>query len=275
MRRREVRLGNDILNGYNAAGGGLLSAGLAFGALFAIVPGILAIVGLLGILIDDPTKRAEIVSWIVRQIPPLEAVAKTVVDSLVSGSRVATVVGLIGVIWGASGFYGSLDGALSRLLPGPGTRGVIEQRIRGVIGVFALVGTALAGVVVSSAIGVAISRLAVPGFDILPAMGPVGACLVGIAVVIIVLVVVPRNPPSRRAASWPAILGGIAIGLLTSLFGLVEPYLVGGFAGLGIIASVFAALIWLNFTFQILLYAAAWACVRRDLERARTTAPTL
>ncbi len=275
MRWRLVRLGLDVINGYNAAGGGLLSAGLAFGALFAIVPGILAIVGLLGILIDDAATRDQIVNWIVQQVPPLQAVATTVVDSLVSGSRVASIVGLIGVIWGASGFYGSLDNALSRLLPGPGTRGVIEQRIRGVIGVFAVVGTALVGVVVNSVIGLAASRLYVPGIDVLQLAGPVGSCLIGIAVVGIVLVVVPRSPPSWRAAFWPAILGGTAIGLLTSLFGLLEPYLVKGFAALGIIASVFAALIWLNFTFQILLYSAAWACVRRDRERARWTAPTL
>jgi membrane protein len=275
MRRPLVRLALDVINGYNVAGAGLLSAGLAFGALFAIVPGLLAIVGLLGILIDDAATREQIVNWIVQQVPPLQQVATTVVDSLVSGSRVASVVGLIGVIWGASGFYGSLDNALSRLFPGPGTRGVIQQRIRGIIGVFALVGTALVGVVVNSVIGLAASRLNVPGADSLQTIGPLGSCLIGVAVVGIVLVVVPRSPPSPRAALWPSILGGVAIGLLTALFGLLEPYLVKGFAALGIIASVFAALIWLNFTFQILLYSAAWACVRRDRERARTTEPTL
>ena len=39
--------------------------------------------------------------------------------------------------------------------------------------------------------------------------------------------------------------------------------------GLGVIATAFAVLIWLNFSYQMLLYGAAWARVRRDLERER------
>ena len=56
--------------------------------------------------------------------------------------------------------------------------------------------------------------------------------------------------------------------MLTALFGLLTPLLIGALAGLGVIATVFGALIWLNFSYQILFFGAAWARVRRDREEA-------
>jgi len=38
-------------------------------------------------------------------------------------------------------------------------------------------------------------------------------------------------------------------------------------SGFGVIAAVFGALVWLNLSYQILLYGAAWARVRRDRQR--------
>ena len=37
----------------------------------------------------------------------------------------------------------------------------------------------------------------------------------------------------------------------------------------GVIATAFGVLIWLNFSYQMLLYCAAWARLRRDLENDR------
>ena len=275
MRNRRMRLLLEIVQRYNGVGGGLLSAGLAFSALFAIVPALLALVALLGIVIDDPIRRGQIVQWVVDQVPPLQQVASTVLDTLVSGSRIGSVVGLVGVLWGASGFYGALDGALSLVFPGSGGRGVIEQRLRGMVGVLALVGMVVAAVVVDSVVGVAASIVHVPGIDLYRVAAPVVACAVGVVVTGVVYFVVPRNGPSLRAAFAPAFAAGIAIGLLTSLFGLVAPLLVSGFSALGVIASVFAALIWLNLVFQVLLYGATWASLRRDAERRLVLPPTL
>ena len=77
----------------------------------------------------------------------------------------------------------------------------------------------------------------------------------------------PTAPPSLRAAFWPSVLTGIGIGLLTNLFSLLAPLLIGGIAGFGVIATIFGALVWLNLSYQILLWGAAWARVRRDRER--------
>jgi membrane protein len=275
MRNRRVRYALDVMAGYGAAGGGLLAAGLAFNALFAIIPGILTLVALFGFVITDPGARDTMVQWLIAQVPPVEPVARSILTALADGSRLGSVLGIIGVIWGASGFYGALDGALSLILPGPGTRGVVEQRIRGVVGVLLIVGMGLGAVLISSVAGVVDALVDVPGVDILRLLSLAIACGLAIVVCEVVYVVVPRNGPSWRAAAAPAIVAGLGIGLLTSLFGLVAPFLIRGFAALGVIASVFVALVWFNLLFQILLYGAAWARIRRDREVLRGHRPRI
>lgn len=275
MRNRRVQMLLAVMANYNAAGGGLLAAGLAFNALFAIIPGLLAVVAFLGILIDDPVSRAQTVQFIVHVFPPLRPVAQTIVDTLASGSRVGSIIGIIGIVWGASGFYGALEGAFALLFPGTGSRGMIEQRIRGVIGVLSLVGMVFAAVLLNTIVGTVSTVVVLPGFDLFVLLTPALACLAAVVVCLVVFVVVPVHGPSVRAARAPAVFAGVAIGLLTALFGLAAPLLVQGFAALGVIASVFAALVWLNFVFQALLYGAAWACIRRDRERAKTSIPRI
>jgi uncharacterized BrkB/YihY/UPF0761 family membrane protein len=99
-------------------------------------------------------------------------------------------------------------------------------------------------------------------------LGPALALAVMVLVVLAVYLWVPTAPPSLRAALLPAIVAGLGIGILTNLFSLLAPLLIGGMSGFGVIATVFSALVWLNFSYQILLYGAAWARVRRDRERA-------
>ena len=100
----------------------------------------------------------------------------------------------------------------------------------------------------------------------LPLLLPLVALGVIVLVVWAMFLLVPAAPPSWRAALPPAIAAGIGIGLLTSLFSALTPWLIGGLLAFGVIATVFGALIWLSLSYQILLYGAAWARIRRDAE---------
>jgi membrane protein len=275
MRNAHIALVMAVLNEYGRAGGGLLAAGLAFNALFAIIPAILVVVGLLGIFIDDAVTRQHTVDYLIEQIPPLEPVARTIVDSLANSSRVTTIVGFIGVIWGASGFYGALEGAFTLIFPGTKTRNVVEQRVRGIIGVFLAVGAIFFVVAAQGFMNIATTFFAIPGVDSVRLVTIAFSLLASIFVCFVLYVMVPVNAPSRGAAWLPAVVAGSALGLLTTLFSLIAPLLVRGFVALGVIASVFIALVWLNFVFQGLLYGASWASIRRNNERQRGTVPTI
>src|SRR5262249_21666361 len=158
-----------------------------------------------------------------------------------------------GTIWGASGFYGALDGAFWLIFPGTKTRNVIEQRVRGVIGVFAIVGSVFLIVSFQTVMSIATTLFVIPGIDTIRLLTIVFTVVGSMVVVLLLYVIVPANGPSWRAAAVPGIVAGAGIGLLTALFSLVAPLLVNGFAALGVIASVFVALVWLNFVFQGLL----------------------
>src|SRR5262249_49235724 len=126
---------------------------------------ILVVVGALGIFIDDPVKRQQTVDYLVHAIPPLEPVAQTIVDTLANSSRVTTIIGLIGVVWGASGFFGALAGAFTLLFPGSKTRGPVNQRIRGIVGVLVIVGLVFAVVGFQAVMSVATALFTIPGID--------------------------------------------------------------------------------------------------------------
>jgi membrane protein len=247
------------------AGGALLSAGLAFYALFALLPGLLLLAGLAGWLIGDPETRAALVGDLVRNLPPLAGPFEETLDRLVSDRGTFTVLGLLGLAWGASNFYGSLDEAMARLFRGGRARGIVERRVRGVIGVGALIGAALVAVVAGSTRAYVEATLHVGG-DVAfwSVVGPAITALVQVAAVLIVYRVVPTAPPSWSDALLPGIVTGLLIALLTVLFTLVAPQLVGGLQAFGVLAALFGALIWLNYGFQLLLIGAAWAALRRD-----------
>jgi membrane protein len=258
-----------VMDAYNAAGGGLIASGLAFSALFAVVPGLLLIVSVLVILVDDDATRTSVIDWIVHQVPPLESVAEAIVEGLAQSARVGTVIGAIGFIWGSSGFYLALEATMDRFFPGQNARDPIRSRIKGVAAVFLIVGAVLAAFLLSTGLSFVAQFVGIPGADVVQvlSLGLVlgGSCLVVFATIKLV----PAEPPSVHAALFPSLLAGVAIGLLTALFGLLAPLLVQGFVGLGVIASVFIALVWFNWTFQFLLYGAAFARMRRDRERLR------
>lgn len=245
-----------ITDTYNATGGGLLASGLAFSALFAVIPALLLLVSLLIIVaIDDGTKQ-RIIDWIITQLPPLAGVANDIVASVKDSARVGTVVGVVGFLWGASGFYLALDNALGRFFPSRRSRDPIRGRVRGIAAVLLLVAGVLAGFVTSTVVS-SLTDLLGHDFDGIIALAIAILAASGVALACYRLV--PIDPPYLRAAAPAALLAGVFIGSLTALFGVIAPWLVGGFAGLGAIASVFVALLWFGYVFQALLYGAAYA----------------
>ncbi|MCY7419421.1 MAG: YihY/virulence factor BrkB family protein [Chloroflexi bacterium] len=253
-----IRTGLDANDVYNQAGGGLLESGLAFSALFAVIPGLLLVVSLLVVIVDDSASRARVIDWIVEQVPPLRDVATTVVTNLASDARIGSLLGLLLFLWGASGFYLGLHNAIGRTIPGGQPANPILARIQAVAAVALLVFAALVGFVVAGMASVMSLGAWAPFLSPLAAIGvATGLCLV-------LYLFLPNDRPTVREAGMPALLAGIGIGLLTAFFGALAPLLVQGFVALGVIASVFVALVWFNWTFQILLIGASYVRLRRD-----------
>ena len=267
MSIRIVKLVMDVLDTAGQAGAGLFSAALAFSTLFALFPLLLLMAGILGWMVEDPAQREALLQQLISYFPPVEQLLSDSLDTMVEQRTALTIVGVVGLFWGASGFYLALDEVMRRLFAGAAPRDFVVNRLRGIAMVFVLIALMVGTLVITSVVGIVTG---ITGQDqLLRVVTPIAALVVLILVVLAIYILIPAAPPSWRAALPAAILAGLGIGLFTQLFGILTPLLVGGLLAFGVIASVFAALIWLNLSYQMLLYGAAWARIRRDAEIRR------
>jgi membrane protein len=264
-----------VQRAYERGGGGVIAAGLAFFAFFSVVPSLLLFTSLLGLAVEDVIVRRDLVDTVVAQVEPLRAVADAVVEGLADSARTGTLLGVLGLLWGASGFYGALQGAMQRVFPGPSTRDFARTRILGILSVGLILASMIAAVVAAIVIPLVTTRFAVDLGPLTLVLAPVVACVVATVACLLVYVTVPPDGPSPQEAGLPALAAGVAIGLLTWFFGALAPFLVRSFLALGVVGSVFIALVWFNLVFQVLVYGAAFARVRRDRARWTSRPPTL
>ena len=253
-----------VMETANEAGAPLFAAALAFTTLFAVVPLFLLLAGVLGWLIQDAVQRSNLLDQLVGYFPPLKDAMSTSLENVVEQRGTLSFVGLVGLLWGTSAYYGALDEVMRRIFSAKHARGFIEQRLRGIITVVVLLALMLGTIGLSSLFAILGARLGVA--PVVPILIPTVALTLIVAVVFAAYVLVPASPPSWRAALPPAIVAGVGIGILTNVFSLLTPWLIGGLLAFGVIATVFGALIWLSLSYQILLYGAAWARIRRDAE---------
>ncbi|HVB37763.1 MAG TPA: YihY/virulence factor BrkB family protein [Vicinamibacterales bacterium] len=272
-----------VMDSYNAAGGGLLAEGLAYSALFGVTTGLLFAVGLMGFIVTDVATRERLV---VEFTAPLPAIAPLVRDGLLVVSQHAgalSIIGLVGLGWGSSHFYGALDAAFARIFLLAPARGALDRIARGLVSVALLVTAVVAGVAlggIQNLVGQEIpadstgnlARLVnVVGFPILAVL----LTILGVAVTYRVL---PNTHVPLRTLGPPAVVTGIVLALLTELFVFLATRLIGSLAVFGSFAAGFAALAWLSIGFQVMLIGAAWTRVRlwRDEPSAKegpTVAP--
>ena len=247
---------------YAAAGGSLLASGLAYSALFAIVPAVVLALGAGTALLGSPADRAAFIRVAGRAFPPLVDLIGPLTSELESLSASITVLGLIGFAWGASRFTLALQSALALVFGGNDRRGVLHAQLLALASVGFLVAAVvvlalLAGLasIVEAASSGAAGELLDPLLGIALGLGGPAAGVVGLAAV---YRYVPPRRPAWRDAVPPAIVVGFVLALATRLFVVLAPRLVGAAAVFGSLATVFVALAWFGATFQALLLGAAW-----------------
>jgi membrane protein len=261
-----VRLGA-VLRVYDNAGGGLLAAGLAYTALFAGLTGLLFGVGILGYLVPADADRQRLVAGFTGQLAPLAPIAKDGLADAAAHAGAFSIVGLVGMAWGTSQFYGSLDRALARVFERAPARGGLDRILRGLASVLLLVGGLISGIGISAVQAVVGSAIASgPEGDTVRGISAVGFPFVTLVLVVtavgVLYRVVPNTHVPLRALGLPALVAGILLTAMTDLFVFLAPRLPGALSVFGGFAAVFAALVWLSFAFQVVLLGAAWTRLR-------------
>jgi membrane protein len=261
-----------VLEAYSRAGGALIAGGLAYSALFALLPAILLVIGLTGIVVHDPARRAEIVAALARHIPPLRDLFDLGLREVSEGAVQFSLVAVAGLIWGASRFYAALDDAFARIFRDDAPRGVVARTLRGIISVAALMAAFLGAVALTSLASFLEESLVAAegggGRTAARLVSPVLAAAVFAVGVAAVYRFVPPRRPTWKTLAPPALVVGIALAAFTDVFVYLAPRLIGSLAVYGAIAALFAALVWLSIGFQVLLLGAAWVRERMRIPAA-------
>lgn len=262
-----------VLDVYGRAPGTLLANGLAFTALFSIVPIALVTLGVAGLLVKDPAVQQQLAAALGSIVPPLSDLIHEALVAMTQGAAASSVIGIAGLIWTVSQFYVTLDVAFSRIFTNEPERNVLRRTARGFIWVVGLIGVVIA-LIVAGSLAAAAEALLPTTSTALTAFGhvvssPPTVVLITIAVVLIVYRILPPQVPSVRATVPPAIVAGLAIFALAQAFLFAAERIVGIAALTGPLATAFIALAWLSFSFQALLYGAAWVSVRDGTMPAR------
>jgi membrane protein len=250
-----------VLDRYEAAGGGLLAGGLAYSALFAIVPLLVLLAGILGLVVSDTDRRLAVVAAITDVLPPLRDLVRLVLEEAAGAAGAISIIGAVALAWGASRFVVAFEDAVRRVFGGTSRRSFVLTNAIGLAAVLALVGASVVGALVAalgSYLQLAEGRgILVVGFleNVLLAIVPL---LLAAGALVLVFRFVPFLPPAWRAILPPALVTALAIDLLTRAFIFLAPRLIGAVATIGALATAFAALAWMGLTFQAVLLGSAW-----------------
>jgi membrane protein len=258
-----------VLDRYDAAAGGLLAGALAYAALFAIVPAVLLIAGVVGLVVADPSAREALIETVVGVLPPVRDLIEVVLTEVARDAAPVSIVGAVVLVWGTSRFVVAFEGAIARVMGGDRHRGLFASNLVALGAVVLMIGAILLSSVLS---GIVAFLEAGQALGVIPFFGDALALALGLlpviatmAAVILVYRVVPVPAPRWGAVIVPGVTVGLALTILARLFAFLAPRLIGAAALLGTLATVFAALAWLALSFQALLLGAAW--VRDRVER--------
>ena len=250
-----------VIDRYNAADGGLLAAGIAYNTLFALIPMALFAGGMLGALATDPETLADIEAVIVGWAPPLAGVLDELFRGLASASPTLSVIGLVGMVWGATRLFASLEIGIEAMFTEVPRRGIVARTLRRVLSIL----------VVAGIVGLALVATSVASFVAELAPGQLDAAAVLLNVALVALPIVLSSlavgiayrflapvRPSLGAIARPALATGLALVLLTRLLAVVAPRVLGVSFVYGTLGAIFVALGWLGLAYTIVLIGAAW-----------------
>ena len=276
LEQDRVRMLRDVLARYDRAGGALLAGGLAYSALFALVPLILVAAGLAGLVVQDPAVREDVIATITNVLPPLQGLVTLVLTESANAAGTISIVGAVILVWGGSRFIVAFEEATVRVAGGKRTRNILARNLLGFATAIVLVGSVVVGAVVAAMAAFFDAAAAANGFIVVSFVTQVTLAILPVAVAIGAVSIVYRFAfevhPGWRALWRPAWIVALVLTVVARLFVYVAPRLIGAAATIGALATAFAALAWLGISFQAILLGAAWVSVRAEREAAAKAA---
>ena len=242
-----------VVKKYGDDHGGVLVANLAFSAFISLFPLLLILTTALGLTAAlDPAFKAEALKAVGDQFPVIGHQLTGKVHELQRSSVIGLIVGLAGLIWGATGLAQAGLFTMEQVwnLPGPDRPGFVQRLGRA--GQFLL----LLGVGVLATTLVAGLNNYTRNAAIFIALAEAGAAVVNIGMYAAAFrLLTPRIVPTRKLLPG-AVIGGIAWTLLQFLGTYLVRHFLHSDSAYTIFATVLALVAWINLAVQLTVYAA-------------------
>jgi YihY family inner membrane protein len=242
-----------VIKKYGDDNGGVLVANLAYSSFVALFPLLLVLVTVLGLAASvDALFRQDVINAVASQVPQIGSQLTGNVHELRRASVIGLAVGIIGLVWGATGLAQAGLFTMEQVwnLPGPARPGYVQRLGRameflGVLGVGVILTTLLASLNTygkKAAIFTALAELA--------------AALVNVGMYLIAFrVLTPKGVPTQRLLPGAAV-GGIAWTLLQILGTYLVHHFLHSNSVYGYFATVLGLVAYINVAVQITVYAA-------------------
>jgi len=206
--------------------------------------------------------------------PPLAPIVDQILAGLSQTSTTATVIGLIVAGWGTSRVFASLQSAIVQLETTSARRSFVRSTARRIGSIFVVAGILLFSLLLSPILSILRGQTEDPSRATIVAVAevilPIALASLALGVVYRVM---PIIRPSPRAVAPAAVLGAVALDILSRGFVFFAPRLFAGNVVYGTLGAILVGLVWLQLVFMIILIGAAWTIERSlDLSRAASLA---
>ena len=251
---------------WNADKAPRLGAALAYYTALSLAPLLLVIIGIAGLVFGDEAARGQIVGQLQGLIGTDGANA---IEEVLAHARtpsagvIASVVGVVTLLVGASGVFGQLQDALNTVWevepkPGRGIVGLVRDRFLSLTMVLGTGFLLLVSLVITA--GVAAAGETLRGFSpALEAVAHVVVAIVSFVVVTVLFALIFKFLPDAEIRWRDVWVGALATGLLF----VVGKFGIGLYLGHASIGSAYGAagsfvvvLVWVYYSAQILLFGA-------------------
>lgn len=252
----------DSINAFNQNQMSLLAASLSYYALLALFPLLLVLVGVASFFIDQNLAMNTVMRFAGQYLPGVEPQVRAILEQVVDLRGTATLIGLVTLLWSASGVLDVLQQALNRAWRVPVPRAFWLQRlfsiaVIGILGLFFL-----ASVLVSSATLDLLSRFFGGGLDIAEWRRE-AVNWAGFALSVPVIVLLYKFFPHARVAWRAALAAGVTAALLWHLAKFGYAVYLDYFSRLnfvyGSLAAVIGLMLWGYVSAAIILFGAELA----------------
>ena len=258
--RRVIRA-RAVFDRYNAAGGGLLAAGIAYNTLFALVPLAILAGGLVGFFVTDPASQASFVELLIGWAPQLGGVLEEVVGALTTAAPSVSLVGLVGTIWGATRLFASLEEGIAATFAGAPRRGLVARTIRRFASIL-VIGIVIGGAFLVTSIASFTAELVPRDLDMAAVVFNLALLVLPVVLTTVAIAVVyrfiPPVAPDLGSIALPAVVIGLALVALTRLLAVVAPRILGVSFLYGPLGAIFVGLGWLALAYSLVLIGSSW-----------------